>query len=213
MAQYDLSQVQPMMVLNPVLTALMGFCILKEALTKRIVIAICFVVAGLLYSVENLGESTAVQNIGMLWAYAGGLSAVTLVAHLWVKDREMVDSLIMGVGFGLSAAFYKSLAMDFDLDHIELSSVAYLLMDFRTLGYIVTYGIAFLYSQVSFSRGRALFIIPFSAAVGAAVPTLAGALVFSEMFPVGKVISVSLVLIGACLFIVRRPRRKNKKPV
>ena len=43
MAQYDLSQVQPMMVLNPVLTALMGFCILKEVLTKRIVVAICFV--------------------------------------------------------------------------------------------------------------------------------------------------------------------------
>ena len=112
MAQYDLSQVQPMMVLNPVLTALMGFCILKEVLTKRIVVAICFVVAGLLYSVENLGESTAVQNIGTLWLYAGGLCFATLIAHLWVKDREMVDSLIMGVGFGLSAAFYKSLAMD-----------------------------------------------------------------------------------------------------
>ena len=106
MAQYDLSQVQPMMVLNPVLTALMGFCILKEVLTKRIVVAICFVVAGLLYSVENLGESTAVQNVGTLWLYAGGLSFATLIAHLWVKDREMVDSLIMGVGFGLSAAFY-----------------------------------------------------------------------------------------------------------
>mgnify|MGYP003547246437 CR=1 FL=1 len=53
----------------------MGFCILKEALTKRIVVAICFVVAGLLYSVESLGESTAVQNIGMLWAYAGAAVA------------------------------------------------------------------------------------------------------------------------------------------
>ena len=84
MAQYDLSQVQPMMVLNPVLTALMGFCILKEVLTKRIVVAICFVVAGLLYSVENLGESTAVQNIGTLWLYAGGLCFATLIAHLWV---------------------------------------------------------------------------------------------------------------------------------
>ena len=115
----------------------------------------------------------------------------------------------MGVGFGLSAAFYKSLAMDFDLDNIEFSSVANLLVDFRTLGYIATYGIAFLYSQVSFSRGRALFIIPFSAAVGAAVPTLAGALVFYEAFPMGKVVSVSLVLIGACLFIIRRPRRKK----
>lgn len=212
MARYDLSQVQPMMVLNPVLTALMGFCILKEALTKRIVVAICFVVAGLLYSVESLGESTAVQNIGMLWAYAGGLCAVTLFAHLFVKDREMVDSFIMGVGFGLSAAFYKSLAMDFDLDHIEISSVASLLLDFRTLGYIATYGIAFLYSQISFSRGRALFIVPFSAAVGAAVPTLAGALVFSEAFPVGKIVSVSLVLTGAALFVVCRPRRKSGQP-
>ena len=42
------------------------------------------------------------------------------------------------------------------------------------------------------------------------VPLLiAGALVFSEAFPVGKAISVTLVLIGACLFIVRRPRRKK----
>ena len=211
MARYDLSQVQPMMVLNPVLTALMGFCILKEVLTKRIVVAICFVVAGLLYSVENLGESTSLQNVGILWVYAGILCAVTLVAHLFVKNREVVDSLIMGVVFGLSAAFYKSLAMDFDLDHIALSSVASLLLDFRTLGYVATYSIAFLYSQVSFSRGRALFIIPFSAAVGAAVPTLAGAVVFSEAFPIGKVISVTLVLIGACLFIVRRPHRSQMK--
>ena len=209
MARYDLSQVQPMMVLNPVLTALMGFCILKEALTKRIVVAICFVVAGLLYSVESLGESTAVQNVSMLWIYSGVLCGVTLVLHLFVKNREMVDSLIMGVGFGLSAAFYKSLAMDFDLDHIEVSSVANLLVDFRTLGYVATYGIAFLYSQISFSRGRALFIIPFSAAVGAAVPTLAGALVFSEAFPIGKIVSTVLVLTGAALFVVRRPRKSH----
>ena len=34
MAKYDLSLVQPMMVLNPVLTALFGFWFLKELLTK-----------------------------------------------------------------------------------------------------------------------------------------------------------------------------------
>lgn len=209
MARYDLSQVQPMMVLNPVLTALMGFVILKEVLSRRIVVAICFVVVGLLYSVESLGETTSVQDVSMLWAYAGVVCGATLLVHLFCKDREMVDSLIMGVGFGISAAFYKSLAMDFDLDNVTLSSVGLLLLDLRTLGYVVTYGIAFLYSQISFSRGRALFIIPFSAAVGAAVPTIAGALVFSEAFPLGKVISVALVLTGAGLFVVRRPRRKK----
>lgn len=207
MARYDLSQVQPMMVLNPVLTALMGFVILKEVLTRRIVIAICFVVAGLLYSVESLGGATSIQNVMALWIFAGVTCGATLLVHLFCKDREIADSLIMGVGFGVSAAFYKSLAMDFDLDNITLSSVCDLLLDFRTLGYIATYGIAFLYSQISFSRGRALFIIPFSAAVGAAVPTIAGAVVFAEDFPVGKIISVTLVLLGAALFIVRRPRK------
>ncbi|MCQ2101637.1 MAG: hypothetical protein MJY98_00230 [Fibrobacter sp.] len=210
MARYDLSQVQPMMVLNPVLTALMGFVILKEVLTRRIVVAICFVVVGLLYSVESLGETTSIQNVPMLWIYAGIICGVTLLIHIFGKDREMVDSLIMGVGFGISAAFYKSLAMDFDLDNVTLSSVGSLLLDLRTLGYIATYGIAFIYSQVSFSRGRALFIIPFSAAVGAAVPTIAGALVFSEAFPIGKMISVALVLTGAGLFVVRRPGQKKK---
>lgn len=210
MARYDLSQVQPMMVLNPVLTALMGFVILKEVLTRRIVVAICFVVVGLLYSVESLGETTSIQNVPMLWIYAGIICGVTLLIHIFGKDREMVDSLIMGVGFGISAAFYKSLAMDFDLDNVTLSSVGSLLLDLRTLGYVATYGIAFIYSQVSFSRGRALFIIPFSAAVGAAVPTIAGALVFSEAFPIGKMISVALVLTGAGLFVVRRPGQKKK---
>ena len=206
MARYDLSQVQPMMVLNPGLTAVMGFVILKEVLTRRIVVAICFVVAGLLCSVESMGEATSVQDLNMLWIFAAVVCGIALLAHLFCKDREMVDSLIMGVGFGISAAFYKSLAMDFDLDNVTLSSVGALILDFRTLAYVATYGIAFIYSQISFSRGRALFIIPFSAAVGAAVPTIAGAIVFSEAFPFEKVISVTLVLVGACLFVVRRPR-------
>lgn len=210
MARYDLSQVQPMMVLNPVLTALMGFWLLKEKLTKRIIIAICFVVAGLTYSVETMGGATGSQNVPMLWSYAGALTAVTLLAHVWCKNREMVDSLIMGVGFGLSAAFYKSMAMDFDLDNLGVDTVLGLLLDARLWGYVVTYTIAFLYSQISFSRGRALFIVPFSAAVGAAVPTLAGGLVFAESFPMGKVVSVTLVLIGAALFVVRRPRKLKR---
>ena len=210
MARYDLSQVQPMMVLNPVLTALMGFWLLKEKLTKRILVAICFVVAGLTYSVETMGEATGTQNITMLWSYAGVLSIVTLFIHLCYRNREIVDSLIMGVGFGLSAVFYKSIAMDFDLDTLGINTVLGLLLDARLWGYVVTYTIAFVYSQVSFSRGRALFIVPFSAAVGAAVPTLAGGIVFAEAFPLGKIISVSLVLIGAALFVVRRPRKSQK---
>ena len=52
-------------------------------------------------------------------------------------------------------------------------------------------------------------VVTASAAVGAAVPTLAGALVFSEAFPIGKIVSTVLVLTGAALFVVRRPRKSH----
>ena len=58
MAKYDLSLVQPMMVLNPVLTALFGFWILKEHLTKKIILAILCVLSGLLLSSKNMAKNT-----------------------------------------------------------------------------------------------------------------------------------------------------------
>ncbi len=211
MAKYDLSLVQPMMVLNPVLTALFGFWFLKEHLNKKIVCAIICVLCGLLLSARNMGENTGVQDLHNLWIFTAIVVSFVLAFKLFHKDLEASDSLIMGAGFGLSAAFYKSLSIDFMLDDLTLDTVLGLLLDARTFAYAVLYIIAFAYSQISFTRGRALFIIPFSAAVGAALPILAGAFVFDEHFPNNKIASVVLVLIGSFLFIVRRPRKFKKK--
>lgn len=211
MAKYDLSLVQPMMVLNPVLTALFGFWFLKEKLTKRIICAIVCVFLGLLLSSRNMGENSGEQNLGALWAFTLGIVLIAVVFSLLRHDKESSDSLIIGAGFGLSAAMYKSITMDISLETIGLETLKALLVDARAWAYAVIYTIAFIYSQVAFSRGRALFIIPCSAAVGAAVPILAGAFVFNEHFPPNKIVSVSLVLLGSVLFIVKRPRR-HKKP-
>lgn len=209
MAKYDLSLVQPMMVLNPVLTALFGFWILKEHLTKKIILAILCVLSGLLLSSKNMAENTGTQDLSALWLFTLLIVTLILIFRKFHKDLEASDSLIIGAGFGLSAAFYKSLAMDFMLDHVTLSMIPELLIDFRTLAYIALYGTAFLYSQIAFTRGRALYIIPFSAAIGAVLPILAGAFVFGENFPPSKIISVSLVLLGSFLFVAKRPRKKS----
>lgn len=211
MAKYDLSLVQPMMVLNPVLTALFGFWFLKEHLTRRIVCAIIFVLAGLLLSARNMGENTGTQDMANLWIFAGIVVILVSMFKIFHKNLEASDSLIMGAGFGISAAFYKSLSLDFMLDDLTASTILGLLVDPRTFAYITLYSIAFAYSQISFTRGRALFIIPFSAAVGAALPILAGAFVFGEHFPLNKIISVALVLVGSFLFVVRKPRKFKKR--
>lgn len=211
MAKYDLSLVQPMMVLNPVLTALFGFWFLKEQLTKRIICAIVCVLAGLLLSAQNMGENTGTQDLSHLWIFAGVAILLVILFKIFHKNLESTDSLIMGAGFGISAAFYKSLSLDFMLDDLTGNTILGLLVDPRTFTYIALYSIAFAYSQISFTRGRALFIIPFSAAIGAALPILAGAFVFGEHFPLNKIISVGLVLIGSFLFVVRKPSRLSKK--
>lgn len=211
MAKYDLSLVQPMMVLNPVLTALFGYWFLKEHLTKRIVCAIACVFTGLLLSARNMGENTGSQSLTNLWIFAGIVIAVALIFKFSQKSLEASDSLIMGAGFGLSAAFYKSLSIDFMLDDLTADTVFGLLLDARTFAYVIIHTVAFAFSQIAFTRGRALFIIPFSAAIGAALPILAGAFVFGENFPTNKIASVAFVLVGAFLFVVKK--RKVGKPI
>jgi len=212
MALYDISLVQPMMTLNPVLSALFGFWFLQEHLTKRIVIAIAFVFFGLLLSASHAGESSSIQNISDLWVFASFFILLALIFKIVHPSVETSDSFIMGTGFGVSAAFYKSLTISFG-ESIQWTSTEILhwLTDPRLLGFIVTYVTAYIYSQIAFTRGRALFIIPFSAALGAAIPILAGTLVFSENLSVEKGFSIVFVLVGSALFIIKRNRKK--KPI
>jgi drug/metabolite transporter (DMT)-like permease len=206
MALYDISLVQPMMALNPVLTALFGFWFLKEYLTKRILFAIFFVFIGLLLSASHAGESSSLQNISGLWIFASLFIIIAILFKFFHSQTESTDAFIMGTGYGVSAAFYKSIAISFT-DSLSAENIILLLTDTRVLGFMSTYTIAFLYSQIAFTRGRALFIIPFSAALGSAIPILAGTFVFSETLSIEKSISILFVLFGSALFIVRRPRK------
>ncbi|MDR1760536.1 MAG: EamA family transporter [Fibrobacter sp.] len=202
MARYDISIVQPMMALNPVLTAALGYLILKERLNRRIILAIAVVVGGLAFAAPHAGLDSSVQNTFALWLFALAVILISFSVRLFKKDHEVSDSLIAGAGFGLSAVFYKSLSLDFQFSaDLSFRELLPWLLDARLWAFVFIYITAFVYSQMAFTRGRALFIIPLSAAVGAAIPILAGGAVFSEPFPLLKVISVSLVLAGSCLFV------------
>jgi multidrug transporter EmrE-like cation transporter len=50
-------------------------------------------------------------------------------------------------------------------------------------------------------RGRALFVIPLSAAIGLIVPALGGFAIFGDPFPLQKIIVIFLVFTGSFLFI------------
>ncbi|MBP5248130.1 MAG: DMT family transporter [Fibrobacter sp.] len=212
MALYNLSLVKPISALNPVLTAIFGRIFLKEPINRRVIAAIFCVLCGLLFASSEVGEAPGVQNIPALCVFVGILLVFAFTSHFIFKSPEVGDSITMGTCYGLSDVLYKSLAIDATAKGIELSADEFLywIADVRVWAFVATYLTAFVFTQVAFSRGRALFVIPFSAAIGAVVPILAGALVFAEPFPPAKIMSITLVILGSCLFIAS-PRQMIKK--
>lgn len=212
MALYNLSLVKPISALNPVLTAIFGRLFLKEPINRRVVAAIVCVLCGLLFASSEVGEAPGVQNIPALCIFVGILLAFAFASHFIFRSPEVGDSITMGTCYGLSDVLYKSLAIDATAKGIQLSAdeLLYWIADVRVWAFAATYITAFVFTQVAFSRGRALFVIPFSAAIGAVVPILAGALVFAEPFPPAKIMSIALVILGSSLFIAS-PRQMIQK--
>jgi len=191
--RYNLSLVQPFMALNPALTAILGWKILGEKMTRKIAFAIVLIFFGLLIDGTLAGEAAGdLRSEKTLWIYAGAVLGLLAVSCLIFRTAEIVDSICTGAGFGLFAVFYKSIS----LDGLFPPPV-----DLRIFAAAVLYIAAFLCSQVGLRRGRALFVIPLSGAVGLIVPVLGGILVFGEPFPLQKIIVIVLVFAGSILFV------------
>jgi len=193
MAKYNISLVQPFMALNPALTAILGWKILGEKMSRKIAFAVSLIFCGILIDGTLAGEvSGGLYSEKTLWLYAGATLALLAVVCLVFRKSEIVDSLCAGTGFGLSAVFYKS---------ISLEGLFPPPIDLRILVFTILYMAAFFCSQIGLRRGRALFVIPLSAAIGLIVPVLGGLVVFGEPFPLQKIVVVVLVLAGSVLFV------------
>jgi drug/metabolite transporter (DMT)-like permease len=193
MAKYNISLVQPFMALNPALTAIFGWKILGEKMSRKIAFAIVLIFCGILIDGTLAGEVSGGKYFEKtLWLYAGTALALLAVACLVFRKSEIVDSLCAGTGFGLSAVFYKSISLD---------GLFPPPIDLRIFVFAAFYITAFFCSQVGLRRGRALFVIPLSAAIGLIVPVLGGLVVFGEPFPLQKIIVIVLVFAGSVLFV------------
>jgi len=193
MAEYNISLVQPFMALNPALTAILGWKILGEKMSRKIALAIALIFLGILIDGTLAGEDPGgLYSENTLWIYAGATLAMLAVVCLVFRRSEIVDSLCAGTGFGLSAVFYKS---------ISLNGLFPPPIDLRIFVFTILYMAAFFCSQIGLRRGRALFVIPLSAAVGLIVPVLGGLVVFGEPFPFQKIIVMVLVFAGSVLFV------------
>jgi drug/metabolite transporter (DMT)-like permease len=194
MALFPLSSVQPMMALNPAITALFGWLWLKEKMTPRLGAAVGCVFVGLALSGTLPDEQAVLQGELRFWGYCGAVAFLTILVYFLGKRKELRYATGMGAGFGLSAVVYKQVTLGGELPG---------LLDGRILLFVALYGFGFVSSQMALKTGRALFVVPFSAGLGLLIPTLAGIFAFGEPVHIIKGTGLALVAAGTFLFVNR----------
>lgn len=219
MAKWPLSQVQSLLSLNPVITAILGIIFLKERYDKSTLWGICLVLMGVL--TVNFAPHPGESSQGALfWPLSTIVLALLLGVSLWgvfpkifgqtqedetltkrYKRSEWVFSLMTGLGFGLSAVYYKAFSLNFDPD-LPLGGLSGSAFLFGFL-YFLSYTIGFFSSQAALSYGRALFVVPFSAAIGTIIPILGGILILGEDSHPIRWLGVLFIAFALFLFVPR----------
>lgn len=218
MGQWPISQVQAILALNPVITAILGIFILKETWDRSTIAGVVMVLIGVgLINIQHPVVESQVQ--GFFWPAALIFVAALLLLLMFAwfpgifgrkgevsktsqyRQGEWLFSLMTGLGFGLSAVFYKVFSLSFSMDE-PLSSLSGSSLVVGLL-YVLTYVIGFFASQAALSFGRALFVVPFSAAIGTIVPLLAGMLLLGEGGNLFKWLGVLFISWALFLFVPR----------
>ncbi len=202
LARYNISLVQPLMALNPVLTALGGWWLLKEHLDRKTLLAISVVVLGLSFAGALHRETAGIESSHALWLFGLFFLLCVGLLQLFLRHTESRQSLIAGIHFGLSAVFMKSMESIISLGGgFDWSDPFDSRVWTRGLAYVGTYLWAFFSMQIALAKGRSLLVVPLVSAMGMFVPSLAGILVFQEPAGAPKIAALLLVLLGSLLFI------------
>lgn len=210
LARYNISLVQPIMALNPVLTAIGGWWLLKEHLDRKTVLAISLVVLGLSFAGALHGESAGKESSPALWIFGALLLTLVILLQLFLKHTETRQSAIAGIHFGLSAVFMKSMETIISAGGgFDWSDPLNPQVWTRGIAYVGTYLWAFFSMQIALAKGRSLLVVPLVSAVGMLVPSLAGILVFQEPAGAPKIAALFFVLLGSLLFMKTRSSDAN----
>jgi drug/metabolite transporter (DMT)-like permease len=201
MAQWNLSVVQPILSANPLMTTVLGWWMLDEKADRRTLLALALCVAGI-FLMGWVGPEAKGHTGTLFWPFVLVLAVSMAVLHFApLGSAEMRYALSAGVGFGLSSILYKGVVAFWHFEEGLRVALGTLVVRPEAWAYVVAYTAAFFASQVALARGRALVVVPFSAAVGSALPALAGILVFGEPVGLLKGTALALVFLASALFL------------
>ncbi len=203
-ARAELSFIQPILALNPLISVFLAAKILGESVSKTLVKALFIGLVGVLFlAFSPRPEEMALASESWFWMC---LSILVLMGVVYKKkglNKALKYSLLAGIGFGLATVLYKVCAVEFlrlqgDLGLFD--KVKLVITNPAIPLYIFTYVVGFLTSQFALMNGKAALVIPVSAMVGTLVPVAGGILIFSESLGAFKLLGLFFILVSLLLY-------------
>ncbi|MBD3350953.1 MAG: EamA family transporter [Candidatus Lokiarchaeota archaeon] len=206
--KYEISVVKPLVNLNLIFVLFFGVVLMKEKITKREILGIILIMIGGLLITYRSRESTETANSNLLITFSLIAFFITFFIIFYIirstsrapKRIEILGSIISGLMYGLGAVYNKA---------FYNPSVDNMISKLLILGFFaISYALAFLYGQYSYSEGRMSIVSVIVNITSVVVPFIGGAIIFDEsiiliinesiIFPHSylKIIALTLILIG-----------------
>jgi uncharacterized membrane protein len=182
----QLSLVQPILSLNPLLSVALAAWWLRERLDSWSKIALVAFLLGLICLVWVKGEAQWVDP-SLMWKTGLALFLLMLIGSFLPLSPAWKWSIVSGLGFALSpvlfkaAAFTQSLAVDGGASLWQ----SWLFQPY-TGAFVAIYLINFVVSQVALAAGKLHFVVPLSAGIGMVGASATGIYAFGEGLDLGK---------------------------
>lgn len=192
--RYEISVVKPLVNLNLIFVITFGVFFLHEKITKREIIAVLLIISGAFSITYRSEEVLTEPELPILWTFAAAVFILVIISvFMLLKASIRKNPNFEYFGSILSGSLYGLFA--------------------------ISYGIAFLYGQFSYSEGRMSFVSALVNIMSILVPFIGGILIFTEnlfipidsqlIFPWSyiKLLGLVLTIIG---IIVAYTGKKNK---
>ncbi len=209
-AKSDLTLIQPILSLNPLISVLLGAVFLKEHLAAIHYKAIAIGFVGVIVlSLDGKSSGSEVFD-NKFWFL---IPCILLMLHWWLVSKKAAAyrfALLGGMGFGAATVIYKILALRFLVEgKINWENINPLIFSIETPLYLFTYVGGTLWAQLALVRGQASFVIPIIATVGTLVPIIGGIVVFGEEMTLFRLLGLGFVLLS--LFMFGKPPSKSQE--
>jgi drug/metabolite transporter (DMT)-like permease len=223
LGQADITVIQPLIGFGLVVLVVFSHYYLKEEVRKNEIIGIILAIIGVIVLGVFAEESQSFSNVDEVLSNYTQINAFIIIGifliviiSLWIGTRKS-GSKQAGIVFASIASGFSVMGITFSKGLFSIIDIegflgalifwpSYLLL----LLFMSCSTMAIIVQNMSLQKGKSIVVTPVFNMGSIILPLATGAMVFSEVIGVGKILGTIIILIGAIFLSIKKENTRNE---